>query len=55
VLLFGRVYEEEEVEPTFVTFLEDHCRVPPSPDQGKSIYSRRYEYPLSASLKEHEL
>jgi hypothetical protein len=55
VLLFVRVYEEDEVEPTFVTFLEDHCRVPPSPDQGKSIYSRRYEYPPLASLEKHEI
>lgn len=40
----SRVYEdqEEEVEATFLTFLEDHSRAPPSPDQGKSIYSRRW-------------
>ena len=36
-----RVYEEQEVDATFLTFLEDHRKSPPSPDQGKSIYSRR--------------
>ncbi len=45
------MYEEEEEDATFITFLEDHRRAPPSPDQGKSVYSRRYHAPI-AKLKE---
>ncbi len=49
--MLARLYEEEEEDATFLTFLEDHRRAPPSPDQGKSVYSRRYHAPI-AKLKE---
>ena len=45
-MLHARLYEEEEEDATFITFLEDHRRAPPSPDQGKSVYSRRYHAPI---------